>query len=171
MSLALWPIANTTIFVSIVSSSLTITDFIFEPSMLIWVTLESNLTVPPSLLISSLIFFTTLFNISVPTWGLFEYKISSGAPKFTNSVKTFLHLMSLILVVNFPSEKVPAPPSPNWTLELFLNFLSTQKLSISFVLLSTSRPLSSIIGIYPLCAKTKDANNPAGPLPITTGLC
>ena len=109
--------------------------------------------------------------MSVPTWGLWEYNISSGEPKLTNSSNTFLHLISFILVVSFPSEKVPAPPSPNCTFELFLNFLLFQKSFISFVLLSTSSPLSSIIGLNPLWASTKAANKPAGPLPTITGLC
>ena len=135
------------------------------------VTWVLNLTSPPSLLISSLIFLTTFFNISVPTCGLWEYKISSGDPKLTSSSRTFLHLISFILVVNLPSEKVPAPPSPNCIFELFLNILLFQKLLISFVLSSTSNPLSSKSGLYPLCAKSNAANKPAGPLPTTTGRC
>ena len=105
----------------------------------------------------------------MPIWGLDKYNISFGAPKLTNSCKTFLHKGLLIPVVNLPSEKVPAPPSPNWTLENGFKILLNKKLSTSFFLSSTVLPCSTIIGQIPFCIKINAENNPAGPAPIITG--
>ena len=44
-----------------------------------------------------------------------------------------------------------------------------QNLSTSAVLLSTSLPRSITIGFAPLCARISAANNPAGPIPTTSG--
>ena len=73
-------------------------------------------------------------------------------------------------MVNLPSEKVPAPPSPNCTFESVFIFPSCLKSSTSFCLSSTAFPCSINIGLCPFLAKVYDANNPAGPAPITTGL-
>ena len=51
-----------------------------------------------------------------------EYEIVSGSL----TSKTLVILKSFIPVVSFPSENVPAPPSPNCTLLLSQNFASSQ---------------------------------------------
>ena len=61
----------------------------------------------------SLIFFKICIKLSVPICGFDVYKISSGAPNLTNVSKTVLQYAEFIPVVSLPSEKVPAPPSPN----------------------------------------------------------
>ena len=133
---------------------------------------ELNLTSPPNLIISFLIFLTTPFNKSVPTCGFPEYIISSGAPAFTSSSKTYPHLLSFILVVSLPSENAPAPPSPNCTFDSRFSLqFPIQNSSTVFVLESTSSPLSITIGLYPYWASLNAENIPAGPNPTTTGLC
>ena len=72
-------------------------------------------------------------------------------------------------VVSFPSEKVPAPPSPNCTLEDWESAPVRQKCSTSAVRSSTSRPRSSTMGGRPARARVRAANSPAGPIPTTTG--
>ena len=99
-----------------------------------------------------------------------EYNISSGAPQLTNSSRTFLILVSLIPVFNFPSEKVPAPPSPNCTFDSVFKLEFFQKLLTSTVLSSMLFPLSIIIGLYPNSDNIREANIPAGPKPTTTGV-
>lgn len=79
--------------------------------------------------------------------------------------------MSFILVVSFPSEKAPAPPSPNCTLDSGFNSPVFQNSSTVLVLESTSSPLSKTIGLNPFLANKRAAKSPAGPNPITTGLC
>ena len=73
-------------------------------------------------------------------------------------------------VVSLPSEKVPAPPSPNWMLLSVLSFLLCQKEATCFALSSTSAPLSIIRGLRPALARVRPAKNPAGPNPTITGL-
>ena len=114
--------------------------------MIISVTNELKCISPPSEIIFLRIFFTTVRNISVPICGLCKYFISAGAPASTKASNTSLILLSFIRVVNFPSEKVPAPPSPNCTLEFFLSAPPCQKSSISRWRVSTSAPRSKIIG-------------------------
>ena len=72
-------------------------------------------------------------------------------------------------VVNFPSENVPAPPSPNCTFEKGFNCLSCRKPSTSCFLSSTVFPCSIIIGDIPCCTSVKAENKPAGPAPTMTG--
>ena len=132
-------------------------------------TLVSKNICPPSFSISSLIFLTTTLRISVPTWGFCLYAISAGAPNLISSPITFFILTSFIPVVSLPSEKAPAPPSPNWTLDSGSRVPPCQKLSTSEVRLSTSLPRSTIMGRSPACAKIKEAKIPAGPKPITAG--
>ena len=102
-------------------------------------------------------------------WGLCKYKICLGAPKLTNSWITFLQYGLLIPVVNLPSENVPAPPSPNWTLDKVFNFPVFKKDSTSFFLSSTVFPCSIIIGFIPFCTNVRAAKRPAGPAPTITG--
>lgn len=81
--------------------------------------------------------------------GLDKYSISFGAPKETKSFSTFLQRGLLIPVVNFPSEKVPAPPSPNCTLEKVFNLPVFLNISTVLILFSTFSPCSIIIGFMP----------------------
>ena len=57
-------------------------------------------------------FFTTCRSRSVPTWGLVRTPICSGAPQAKKVSSTVAQRGSLDRAVSFPSEKVPAPPSP-----------------------------------------------------------
>ena len=74
-------------------------------------------------------------------------------------------------VVSFPSLKVPAPPSPNWTLDSVSSSPVFQNLSTAAVRVSTSCPRSRTSGLYPALARISAANIPAGPNPTITGLC
>ena len=107
--------------------------------------------------------------LSVPIWGLFIYWICSGAPNFTKLAITTLHNGSFIPVVNFPSENVPAPPSPNWIFELTFSLPVLANSSTSFILSSTLLPCSITIGFIPLLTSIKAQNNPAGPAPTIIG--
>ena len=71
-------------------------------------------------------------------------------------------------MVNLPSEKVPAPPSPNCIFEKVLRTLLFIKLSTSCCLSSTVLPCSIIIGLILFLIKVKAAKSPAGPAPTTT---
>ena len=75
--------------------------------------------------------FTMVRNLSVPTWGLCLYKISSGAPNSTKYLDISCNRGWVMRVVNLPSEKVPAPPSPNCTLDSGLNMPFFQNVSTS----------------------------------------
>ena len=114
-------------------------------------------------------FLTTILRMSVPMCGLALYKISSGPPCLTSSSITKPILGSLVPVVSFPSEKAPAPPSPNWTFDSVSRIPSFQNLSTCAVLVSTSIPRSRITGFKPALASTSPANIPQGPNPTTTG--
>ena len=61
--------------------------------------------------------------------------------------------LSWVPVVSLPSEKVPAPPSPNWTLEAGLSTPVDQNRSTSAVRSSTGRPRSSTMEGMPLRAR------------------
>mgnify|MGYP000665309888 CR=1 FL=1 len=71
--------------------------------------------------------------------------------------------------IQLPSEKVPAPPSPNCTLDAGFNTPFFQKASTRLVLASTSSPRSKRMGQYPFLASIRPQNSPAGPVPIITG--
>ena len=73
-------------------------------------------------------------------------------------------------VVNFPSENVPAPPSPNCTLHSSFNLPVVLYSSTYFWRSSTHEPCSIMIGLYPLSINVKAQNNPAGPAPTIIGL-
>ena len=128
----------------------------------------SNLTVPPNLIISLRRFFTTSRRLSVPTCGVPLQAIFSGAPALISSVKIYLERGSFMRVYNFPSEKVPAPPSPNWMFDFGLKVLFWENASTSLILASTSLPLSIRSGLSPALANRRVANRPHGPLPTTT---
>ena len=78
---------------------------------------------------------------------------------------------SLMPLLSLPSEKVPAPPSPNCTLLVGSKTPPAQNFSTSAVRASTSRPRSSTSGRSPAWASRSAANSPAGPMPATTGRC
>ena len=73
-------------------------------------------------------------------------------------------------VVSLPSEKVPAPPSPNCTFDSVSSLCCDQNVFTLLVLLSTSPPRSRTRGRRPAFASVNAANIPAGPKPATTGL-
>ncbi len=112
------------------------------------VTLVEKRKLPPRRIISSRRLSTTLRRTSVPMWGLATYKISSGAPNCTKVSKTkrLRPSLSLTRVFSFPSEKVPAPPSPNWTLDSGSKAPPCQKASTSAVLSRTGFPRSKTTG-------------------------
>ncbi len=113
--------------------------------------------------------FTTPRSTSVPIWGLWDHLMSAGAPWDTKMWNTWEIRGSFTPVVSLPSENVPAPPSPNWTLEVVDRMPVRQKRSTSPVRSSTSRPRSSTMGRRPARARVRAANSPAGPIPATTG--
>ena len=63
-------------------------------------------------------------------------------------------------VVSFPSEKVPAPPSPNCTFDKVFNLPVFLNNSTCFSLSSTGEPCSITIGKIPFCIKVSAANKP-----------
>ena len=96
-----------------ISPPLILTPVICPSSIINPVACVLKRTSPPNEMIFSRIFLTILRNKSVPTCGWAIYKISSGAPASTKASNTLRPRKSLTRVVNFPSENVPAPPSPN----------------------------------------------------------
>ncbi|KJR45280.1 hypothetical protein UF75_4312 [Desulfosporosinus sp. I2] len=140
------------------------------PSLIsISVTIELKRTSPPRLITCSLILLTVSFKRSVPIWGLLKYIISGGAPACTNSLSTFILREFFCPIFNLPSEKAPAPPSPNCTLVWVSRIPVRQNFNTFLLRLSTSSPRSSRMGLAPAWARIKAANIPAGPQPTTTG--
>ena len=92
-------------------------------------------------------------------------------PRATNSVSTLRPKWcgSLIWLYSLPSEKVPAPPSPNCTLDSGFSTERRHKPQVSLVRSRTTLPRSRMIGRNPICARISAANSPHGPAPITTG--
>ena len=126
-------------------------------------------TSPPSAITSSRKPLTTADSLSVPIWGFADQRISSGAPLSASSKNTLRMSLLLVPVVSFPSENVPAPPSPNWTLEFSSSRPVAKKRCTSAVRVSTSCPRSSTIGRSPARASVSAAKKPAGPNPAITG--
>ena len=131
----------------------------------------SKRTSPPSAMICSRKFSTTLTNLKVPMCGWAANKMSAGAPACTNSFMTLRPKWrgSLIWLYSLPSEKVPAPPSPNCTLLSGLSVCLRHKPQVSLVRWRTGLPRSMTIGLKPICAKLSAAKMPQGPKPTTTG--
>ena len=130
----------------------------------------SNLTSPPSSIILFRIAVTIFRRLSVPICGLAFVRISFGAPKSTKRSRTYLQRGSFIRVVSLPSENVPAPPSPNCTLQLVSSSPVSQNFCTDAVRFSIELPRSKIIGLYPCSARASPANIPAGPKPAMTTL-
>ena len=140
------------------------------PSLrLISVTVALKRTSPPRLIILFLIPLTVSFNRSVPICGLLKYSISGGAPASISSLRIIVFRASKLPILSFPSEKAPAPPSPNCTLEFVSRTPERQNVKTLCLRLSTSGPRSNKMGLAPACAKISAANNPAGPAPTTIG--
>jgi hypothetical protein len=75
----------------------------------------------------------------------------------------------LIWLYSLPSEKVPAPPSPNCTFDSGLSTFLRHRPQVSCVRSRTALPRSRTIGRKPLCASTSAAKMPAGPKPTMIG--
>ena len=102
-------------------------------------------------------------------WGLCDQRTSSGAPCATSVSSTVLMRPSWVPVVSLPSENVPAPPSPNCTLDVSSSSPVRQKCSTSRARSSTGFPRSSTTEGTPARARYRAQNNPAGPMPTMTG--
>lgn len=76
---------------------------------------------------------------------------------------------SLICVVSLPSEKVPAPPSPNCTLETGSKEPLFQKPYTSRTRSRAGLPRSTSSGRKPARASMSPASRPQGPAPTITG--
>ena len=72
-------------------------------------------------------------------------------------------LGSLIWLYSLPSENVPAPPSPNCTLDSGLSTPCRHRPKVSLVRSRTALPRSRMSGRKPICARISPANKPAGP--------
>jgi hypothetical protein len=70
---------------------------------------------------------------------------------------------------SLPSEKVPAPPSPNCTLLSVVSWPRRHSAQVSLVRSRTTLPRSRMIGRKPISARISAAKMPQGPVPITTG--
>ena len=122
--------------------------------------LVSNLIVAPLDINSFLIFSRMILSMSVPIWGFCTHKISSGAPNETNvfNICSKYPDLSLFPVFNFPVGKLPAPPSPDKTLEARSSSLRFQRRDrIFFCLFFTSLPRSNITGLSPILLKVSAA--------------
>ena len=106
-------------------------------------------TSPPRLSISFLMLRTISTRRSVPICGFASYVMLSSAPCSTKISRTLLirPYTSLTCVFSFPSEKVPAPPSPNCALDSGLSFPPFQNESTDFILSSTASPRSTTTGL------------------------
>ena len=79
--------------------------------------------------------------------------MSSGAPAAARDSSTVPMRGSWVPVVSLPSEKVPAPPSPNCTLHSGSSSPEAQKRSTASARSSTGRPRSSTRGGTPFRAR------------------
>lgn len=80
-------------------------------------------------------------------------RISLGAPNSVKVFKTSYNLGSLDLDVSFPSEKVPAPPSPKEIFELKFRLPFSKNFLTDWVLSSIFSPLSITVTFTPLLLK------------------
>ena len=133
------------------------------------VSLVSNRISPPSCSMPSTMFVTTVGRMSDPMCGLASQRISRGAPEVTSVCKIRRCSWFLVPVVSFPSENVPAPPSPNWILLSGSSAAVVLKRSMSAVRRQASWPRSMRSGCRPALARASAAKRPAQPAPTTTG--
>lgn len=75
----------------------------------------------------------------------------------------------LVPVLSLPSEKVPAPPRPNWILLSGSRMRSFRKRSIACERRNAGSPRSMSKGLRPASASVSAAKRPAHPAPTTTG--
>ena len=80
------------------------------------VTVVNNRTSPPRSSISCRSRRTACRSRSVPMWGFACHRMAWGAPAAAKLASTSRLRGSLMPELSLPSEKAPAPPSPNWTL-------------------------------------------------------
>lgn len=90
-----------------------------------------------------------------------------GSAKLRKISSTSLFSGLFVCVFSFPSENVPAPPSPNCTLQSAFNILFSKKLRLDTTRSSTFPPRSITVGRIPARIRRIAQNNPAGPLPTT----
>ena len=176
VSRALWPSASTTWSARSSSPSARVTPRRWRtPSASISTSTSSTRlpkrTSPPSDSMVARMCSTIDTSRKVPMCGLLTYRISSGAPAATNSSSTLRPwcCLSLIWLYSLPSENVPAPPSPNCTLDSGSSTLRRHRPKVSTVRSRTALPRSRMIGLKPICASTSPANRPQGPMPTTSG--
>ncbi len=110
-------------------------------------------TSPPASSIWRRIVRTTSTSRSVPMCGFACQRISSGAPMPTNQRSTWRAIGFLMFVVSFPSENVPAPPSPNWMFVCGSRSPPAANASTAARRSSTSPPRSSTSGRSPARAR------------------
>ena len=128
-----------------------------------------NATVPPASSIILTMLVTTVGRTSLPTWGFASHKIFFCAPALTKVSRIKRWEALLVPVLSFPSENVPAPPSPNWMLLSRSSWPVWLWCSTAAVLLVASSPRSMSRGLRPALASVSAQNRPAHPAPTTTG--
>ena len=152
VSRALWPIASIRASASMIRASenpfpAILTAFRRPSSITSDSSLVSKRISPPSLSTFFLIFTITSRSTSVPICGLARYMMSSPAPASRNSFSTSRMRLSFIPVPIFPSEKVPAPPSPKSMFASGSSNLSLLNLSTASMRPSMAGPRSSTSGL------------------------
>ena len=101
--------------------------------------------------------------------GLASHRMSRGEPASTNVSRISRWAGFLVPVLSLPSEKVPAPPRPNWILLSGSRIRSLRKRSIACERRSAGSPRSMSRGLRPALARVRAAKRPAQPAPTTTG--
>ena len=95
--------------------------------------------------------------------------MSGSAPASTNVCRISRWTGSFVPVVSLPSEKLPAPPSPNCTFVRGSSTPSFQNVSTAATRSSMAAPRSSTTGFRPALASVSAAKMPQGPKPAITG--
>mgnify|MGYP006876968200 CR=1 FL=1 len=101
--------------------------------------------------------------------GLASHRMSRGEPALTKVSRISRWAGFLVPVLSLPSEKVPAPPRPNWILLSGSRIRSLRKRSIASERRSAGSPRSMSRGLRPASARARAAKRPAQPAPTTTG--
>ena len=112
---------------------------------------------------------TTAGRMSEPICGFASHRISRGAPASTKVSRIRRWAGFLVPVLSLPSEKVPAPPRPNWILLSGSRMRSFRKRSIACERRNAGSPRSMSRGLRPASARVRAAKRPAQPAPTTTG--
>ena len=172
VSLALWPTARKRVSQSISSrprSDSVTTPRKAPPERRRSLSLHPKRISPPRERICRLRFPTTSARTSVPTWGMASQRMRCCAPKPANRRSTYAAAEPPTPVFSFPSEKVPAPPSPNCTLHSVSRMPFSRNRRTFSRRCSTGRPRSKTSGRRPASASARAMNMPAGPKPATSG--